>query len=70
MGPGTVFETNGNIRQLEQEQTIEFRSQANKYTELLRTVAEFLGLDMFLQRYLDFYNEILLPKVSSYLSLT
>ena len=70
MGPGTVFETNGNIRFLEEEQTIEFRSQGNKYLELMRTVAEFLGLDMFLQRYLDFYNEILLPKVSSYLSLT
>jgi len=66
-GPGTVYETNGNIRFVEQDETIEFRSQANKYLKLLKTISDYLGISEFFQKYFDLYNNVILPKIYSYL---
>jgi hypothetical protein len=71
VGPGAVYETNGNIRFLQHDQTIQFRSQANKYIQLVRSLTDYIGLSdrisKFLQKYFDFYNDYLLPTLLSYL---
>ena len=54
-------------RFVEQDETIEFRSQANKYLKLLKTISDYFGVSDFFQKYVDFYNDVILPKIFSYL---
>ena len=62
-GPGTIYETNGNIRFLQVDQGIEFRNASNKYMDLIYTIVSFLGLDKFLEKYRNFYRNIILPNI-------
>ena len=54
-------------RFVEQDETIEFRSQANKYLKLLKTISDYLGISDFLQKYVSFYNDVISPTIFSYL---
>lgn len=67
MGPGVVYEVSGATRPVGVEETIQFRSSQDKYLELVRGMADFLGLGDFLQKYVDFYYGILEPGIASYL---
>ena len=61
-GPGTITQTNGNRRVLEDSETIQFRnSTSNKYLDLISTLMQFLGLENFFQKYRTFYNNFIWP---------
>jgi hypothetical protein len=62
-GPGTIVETNGNIRQLRNNEGLAIRTQANKYMELISTIIDYLGLGSFFQKYVDFVANLQLPKL-------
>ncbi len=62
-GPGTIYETNGNVRYLGDNQSLAVRSQGNKYMELVTTLLNYLGWSNFLQKYTDFVSNFQLPKL-------
>ena len=66
-GPGVVLEASGATRRVGQQETIQLRSTGGKYIELVRAMAQFLGLGEFLQKYVDFYYDTLVPGLAAYL---
>ena len=54
-------------RRVGQQETIQLRSTGGKYIELMRAMAQYLGLGEFLQKYVDFYYDTLVPGLAAYL---
>ena len=62
-GPGTIYETNGNVRNLGDNESLSLRTEVNKYMQLITTLLDYLGLTRMVQNYVDFVSNLQLPKL-------
>ena len=62
---GTITETNGKVRHLEDSESIQFRNNdySNKYLDLITTILQYLGLQNFFEKYRTFYNNFIWPNL-------
>jgi hypothetical protein len=62
-GPGTIYETNGNVRHLNSNESLSLKAESGKIMELISNFLDYLGLNKFVQKYVDFVNNLSLPKL-------
>ncbi|XP_023331834.1 phosphatidylinositol 4-phosphate 5-kinase 5 [Eurytemora carolleeae] len=55
-GPGRIQEVSGEIREVGENEEIDFRSEKSKMLENFWKFSEFLGLNKFFQKYIDFFT--------------
>ena len=59
----TIYETNGNVLNLGDNESLSLRTEANKYMQLITTLLDYLGLTRMVQNYVDFVSNLQLPKL-------
>jgi hypothetical protein len=62
-GPGTIYETNGNVRHLNNNESLSIKAESGKIMGLITSFIDYIGLSKFVQNYVDFVSNLSLPKL-------